>query len=670
MTGTLSRRSTACAAAVLAGLLAAPPAHAAAPPGDLDRLTGGGAILRVAAGTTPQTLAGRLGALAPSATSYARLPFVAVRGDAAALRAAASRDEVVAAHPDARLELELNDAGPLVFGGAAQRDALYAEGLDGSGQTVAVVDSGVDGTHPDLRERVVRNVKFEGVEGGPVTSLTCPDGTDCNFDGTGGHGTAVAGVAVGDGTASNGFYRGMAPGASLVGLSVGDGVTISFALAAYDYLLAHPGLGVVAVNNSFGKPQSEGVERYDPRDPVNVATRALDAAGISVVFSAGNSGTGSTPREGDPPGASDCSTEPDPENPGERRATTGVCRSNVYSVAPWALGAANGRKDGEHLTISSARGDPREQVALDGSTIRYEPALTAPGTNVRTARGPGPFGGGCGISAEPPACTPPPGAEAFEPFYVPTSGTSFAAPHVTGAVAVVQDAAAARLGRRLTTAEVRAVLLGGVRPMPEKDLFYDWPCEDLDVCGSQAAGTTGEPYARWQAGAGYLHLPGALARLEALRPARAEDAGGGQPPAPPPPREAAPPLPSPVPVAAGCRDGIAPRSRVTSARRDGRRLTLRGRSTDRGCPGAVRVRVAVALRTGRLCRPVGPRGRLGTPRSCLRPRYLDARGARSWRLRLPLPRRGRYLVWVRGIDAAGNVERKDRTRNLRRLTLR
>ena len=116
----------------------------------------------------------------------------------------------------------------------------------------------------------------------------------------------------------------------------------------------------------------------------------------------------------------------------------------------------------------------------------------------------------------------------------------------------------------------------------------------------------------------------------------------------------------------GCRDRVPPRSRVSRAGR-----TLRGRSSDRGCAGLLRVRVSIARKTGRRCRFADARGRLARPRSCHRTSYVAASGARRWRVRLPrrLPR-GRYQVWVRGIDAAGNVERKDRRRNLARLTVR
>jgi hypothetical protein len=99
---------------------------------------------------------------------------------------------------------------------------------------------------------------------------------------------------------------------------------------------------------------------------------------------------------------------------------------------------------------------------------------------------------------------------------------------------------------------------------------------------------------------------------------------------------------------------------------------LAGRSADRGCGRVSRVLVAIAREsTRRSCRFLDARGKLGTRRSCLRTTYLRARGRTRWTLRLParLPR-GRYKLWVRGIDAAGNVERKARTRNFIRLRVR
>jgi len=69
---------------------------------------------------------------------------------------------------------------------------------------------------------------------------------------------------------------------------------------------------------------------------------------------------------------------------------------------------------------------------------------------------------------------------------------------------------------------------------------------------------------------------------------------------------------------------------------------------------------------------VTSRGTLSKRRtSCRKTTYISAKGATKWSLTLKrrLPK-GRYQIWVRGIDAAGNVERKSRKRNFKRLTVR
>jgi hypothetical protein len=75
------------------------------------------------------------------------------------------------------------------------------------------------------------------------------------------------------------------------------------------------------------------------------------------------------------------------------------------------------------------------------------------------------------------------------------------------------------------------------------------------------------------------------------------------------------------------------------------------------------------VRGGKTCRSLQFDGRFRSRRSCHRTIYLRATGTRAWRFhftgRLPA---GHYTVWVRGVDAAGNVERKRASRN--RLAIR
>jgi len=112
----------------------------------------------------------------------------------------------------------------------------------------------------------------------------------------------------------------------------------------------------------------------------------------------------------------------------------------------------------------------------------------------------------------------------------------------------------------------------------------------------------------------------------------------------------------------GCVDRLAPRARLP--RRGGllvtqRGLKLRGTARDNGCGRVSRVQVAVAKVQGKRCRFVTARGRLGKARSCAKPSYLNAKGTDRWTLRLAakLPR-GRYRATPRGIDTAGNVEKR------------
>jgi serine protease AprX len=470
------------------------------------------AILRYErAATTSGALARKVHALGASTVMFQKLPFVAVRGSAAELRRAARLRGVAAARMNERLEYHLHDSVPLAYGGAHPQP-VWDLGYDGRGVNVAVIDSGADGLHPDLEGRVVKNYKVlhdvftTEIEPLEQRVQACP--VPCNTDTTSGHGTHVSGTMVGDGTASGGYHTGVAPGAGLVSYGVGEGVAVLWAVLAMDHLLAHPELNVVAVNNSWGP--TDDAARFDPEDPQNIATKALHDAGITVVFSAGNSG----PNTSNPTGESDCSTG----------GTTATCMINQLSVAPWTLSIANTRTDqgttpGEQtLNYTSSRGDstPRQVGDL---TITYEPTIAAPGTNIwasRSITGATMLGSCTVIAAEPSACAN--GRPEDFPRYVPSSGTSMAAPHVTAAVAVLQSKALQTLGRKLSPAEVRGVLVRSAAPMPKNDSFYDWPCGEVYypvACPIEAfGGTTDRPYESWHVGAGAMDIRAALALID------------------------------------------------------------------------------------------------------------------------------------------------------------
>ena len=149
-------------------------------------------------------------------------------------------------------------------------------GADGSGVTVAVLDTGV--THvPELGERVLARVDLTP-EG---------DGYDRY-----GHGTHMSGIIAGDGDSAEGAWRGVAPGVNVVSVKVAawNGATdVSAVIAGLEWVAAHrEQYGIRVVNISFGTDSSQ---KY-LEDPLDFAVERLWDAGILVVVSAGNRGAG------------------------------------------------------------------------------------------------------------------------------------------------------------------------------------------------------------------------------------------------------------------------------------------------------------------------------------------------------------------------------------------
>jgi serine protease AprX len=158
-------------------------------------------------------------------------------------------------------------------------------GIDGSGVTVAMIDTGVAHVQ-DLGERVIARIDF--TPGG--------DGDDAY-----GHGTHLAGVIAGNGAASGGKWRGVAPGANLVSVKVAgpDGSTdVSVVIAALQWVVTHRAeYGIKVLNLSFG---TDSLQPYVV-DPLNAAVERAWAAGITVVVSSGNRGPGTINKPGDDP---------------------------------------------------------------------------------------------------------------------------------------------------------------------------------------------------------------------------------------------------------------------------------------------------------------------------------------------------------------------------------
>ncbi|WP_439377423.1 S8 family serine peptidase [Amycolatopsis lexingtonensis] len=149
--------------------------------------------------------------------------------------------------------------------------AAWQAGLTGRGVPVAVLDTGIAGTHPDLAGHVALSKDFTG-------KGSVEDGE--------GHGTHVASTIAGSGAASGGKYRGVAPDASLAVGKVlddsGDG-TLDTVLAGMQWAAAEAHARVV--NMSLGGGPSDGT------DPVSEAVNTLSREyGTLFVVAAGNFG--------------------------------------------------------------------------------------------------------------------------------------------------------------------------------------------------------------------------------------------------------------------------------------------------------------------------------------------------------------------------------------------
>jgi subtilisin family serine protease len=324
---------------------------------------------------------------------------------------------------------------------------VWGQGFIGQGIVVGIADTGVAWEHPALKNR------YRGFDGVTAThaynwhdAIHAPAGAGnpCGADSRvpcddHSHGTHVTGTAVGTDGGEN--QIGVAPGARWIGCRNMDSNvgTPARYTECFQFLLAptdanganpRPEIGADVVSNSWGCPPSEGCT--DP-NVLRAVVENTRAAGIFVSVSAGNEGAGG------------CST---------------VATAPGFYEASFSVGATT-------LSDTIASFSSRGPVTIDGSN-RLKPDLVAPGVSVR--------------SSVPPAS------------YARFSGTSMAAPHVSGAVALLWSAVPSLAGRvpeteallrqtavRLTSDQSCGGIPGSAIPNP----VFGWG--RLDVAAALAA---------------------------------------------------------------------------------------------------------------------------------------------------------------------------------------
>jgi subtilisin family serine protease len=300
----------------------------------------------------------------------------------------------------------------------ARQTLIGANGaaLEGSGVSIAVIDSGIDPTHPSFAGgKVVRNLKSLCLDESSTATncvMDVPNNVDTDLLSLGGHGSHVASIAAGrkvtlsDGTT----LSGAAPDAKIVSLSTGAAVAILSAESSLNWVLenhkAPCGESVLpaycppikVVNNSYGPPDGG---KFDPNSVTVKLQRQLIKEGVVVVWAAGNAG-------GD---GSKSLTNPPAQDP-----TGGVI--SVASYNDQGTGTRNGP-----ISAFSSRGGKD-----DPSTW---PDISAPGENIV---------GACRVYL--PVCSTglkPRGGPGLLDLasYNTLSGTSMAAPQIAGIVALL-----------------------------------------------------------------------------------------------------------------------------------------------------------------------------------------------------------------------------------------
>ena len=323
-------------------------------------------------------------------------------GDIHLIQALAELPEVKGIHPNPKVHFdepdyraENNNHGPLAIEwGITNTGADIVWGMGYTGQNVIVggQDTGVEWDHPAIKDQ------YRGWDGSTADhnynwhdAIHTSSGNPCGNDTTApcddhNHGTHTVGTMAGDDGGSN--QIGMAPGAKWIAcrnMDEGFGTPSSY-IECFQWFLAptdiagnnpDPAKAPHVINNSWGCPIAEGCNPGNFAT-MEVAVNNLRSAGVVVVVSAGNRGSG-------------CSSIDDP--------------AAIFDGS-FTVGATDSSDD---IAGFSSRG----HVTVDGSN-RMKPDISAPGVAVRSC--------------------------VRNNSYRTWDGTSMAGPHVTGAVALLISA--------------------------------------------------------------------------------------------------------------------------------------------------------------------------------------------------------------------------------------
>jgi serine protease AprX len=292
---------------------------------------------------------------------------------------------------------------------------------DGDGQIAGVADTGIDVAHPDFQGRIEKTI---------ARGRTGANGAPGDVSDPVGHGTHVSGSILGDGSASGGELRGVAPKAKLVFQSLLDanGTLGGLPTDLGELFGEAYALGVRVHNNSWGAktPSTYAINSEE------VDAFVRDHPDMLILIAAGNFGTGPTQND------RGCVDWLSIGSPGscKNALTVGASRSDrtdgAFSTMTWSafnsafkdpLGGETVSGQPDALAGFSSRGPCDDR--------RIKPDLVAPGTDIASAKS--------SLAPIENFWGPYPKQAPHDPHYAFDGGTSMATPLVAGCAILVRQ---------------------------------------------------------------------------------------------------------------------------------------------------------------------------------------------------------------------------------------